>query len=179
MDRLDELLAESRPRVTPPVSLGSVTARVTARRRRGLILAGVVTLSVASGTAAVAGNTPLDDRVDYSLSGDQPEHNDHAWEMDITGLDGAFHCIGGIVVLPATERPEYNEADYLAAKKFIQDGDWSELEPDRSLLNPGQRGTAEELAITVDKTMSNTALTESGLPLTSIMTRGTAECSPK
>lgn len=132
-------------------------------------------LSLAGGTAAAAGNGTLEDIVDALLG----HPSDHAWEMDITGADGTFRCMGGIVVMPDTTRAEYNEADYLAAKEFIQNHDWSDLKPDPSLLHERERGNAEQLAMTVDRSMSQRALVGSGLPLTSISVRGTAECEPK
>ena len=179
MNRLDELLAESKPHVAPTAAAGAVTARVTTpTRRRGFIIAGLVTLSLAGGSAAVAGTGPLDDLIDYYLSGDVPQHNDHAWEMDITGTDGTLHCIGGIVVMPATSKPGYVEADYLAIKQFVQDHDWTDLQPNPSLLHVGQQGTAEELAISADRQMIEVAQ-DAGYVVTSISTRGTAQCSPK
>lgn len=176
MDTLDELLAESRPHVAPSAALDAVTASIaTPSRKRGLIIAGLVTLSLAGGTAAVAGNGPLDDLIDYYLNG---ESNDHAWEMDITGTDGTMHCVGGIVVMPANFKPEFVEADYLAIKHWVQDHDWSNLQPDPTLLHPGQRGTAEQLAITADRSMIVVAQ-EAGYTVESITTRGTATCEPK
>jgi hypothetical protein len=177
MDQLDDLLAASSPRVAPSREVDRVTTHVTRkRRRRGLVIAGLVTLSLGTATAAIATDLPIDAIINYYLNGHQ---NDHAWAMDITGDDGTFYCMGGIVVLPDTSRAEYNEADYLAAKAFIQNQDWSDLKPDPSLLHERERGTAEQLAMTVDRSMSQTALLESGLPLTSIHVQGTAQCEPK
>ena len=179
MDDLDTLLAESAPRVAASSELDRITSRVTARHpRRGLIVAGIVALSLGGGTAAMAGTGTLDDIVDLYLSGDQPRHNDHAWEMDITGVDGTLHCYGGIVVMPFDTKPGYVEAHYLAIKQFVQDHDWTDLQPDPSLLHPGQRGTAEQLAITADRHMIVVAQ-EAGFTVDSITTRGTAECKPK
>ncbi len=179
MDHLDDLLASSAPQHPRSTALDRVTNRVTARRpRRGLIVAGIVALSLGTATAAAAGNGTLDDLVDYYLSGDKPYHNDHAWEMEITGADGTFDCIGGIVVLPADDKSDFVYADYLAVKDFIQDHDWSDLQPDPSLLHERQRGTAEQLAITADRSMTRLAEAE-GYPLSSIHTRGFAECYPK
>jgi hypothetical protein len=176
MDRLDELLAESRPQVAPAATLAAVTAAVTRRRpRRGLVIAGIVTLSLAGGTAAAATTGPLGDLIDSYLNG---HPNDHAWEMDITGTDGTMHCIGGIVVLPATEKPTYVEADYLAIKRFVEQHDWAGLEPDPSLLHDGQEGTAEQLAITADRHMIEVAV-QAGYTTDSIYTQGAAECSPR
>ena len=179
MDHLDRLLADSAPSVPVSAELDRITSRVTARRaRRGLIVAGIVALSLGGGTAAVAGTGTLDDLIDQYLSGDKPEHNDHAWEMDITGVDGEFHCIGGIVVMPATYKPDFVEADYLAIKQFVQDHDWSDLDPDPSLLHSTQHGTAEELGVTADRHMIVVAQ-EAGFTVDSITTRGTAECTPR
>ena len=176
MDRLDELLVESRPRVGRVAALEAVTAAVAKRRaRRGVIIAGIVTLSLTGATAAAATTGPLGDLIDYYLNG---ESNDHAWEMDITGTDGTQHCIGGIVVMPFTSKPGYTEASYLAIKRFVQNHDWSDLQPNPSLLNEGQLGTAEQLAVTADRTMIVIAQ-EAGYSVDSITTRGTAQCSPK
>jgi hypothetical protein len=175
MDRLDELLTESRPRVTPSTALDPVTTRITARRRRGLVIAGVVTLSLAGGSAAAAGTGTLDDLVNYYLNG---RSNDHAWEMDITGTDGTQHCIGGIVVEAQKNNPGYSEAEYLAIKAWVQNHDWSDLQPDRSLLHDGQRGTAEQLAITADRHMMVEAQA-AGFDLASVSTGGTATCWPR
>ena len=176
MNHLDELLAESRPRVAPSAALDAVTTHVlTPRRRRGLAIAGLVTLSLAGGTvAATAGTGPLDALIDYYLNG---QSNDHAWEMDITGTDGLHHCIGGIVVMPHTTKPGYSEASYLAIKNFVQTHDWTDLEPDPSLLHAGQRGTAEQLAITADRSMIAIAQ-KAGYSVDSISTMGTATCEP-
>ncbi len=179
MDRLDDLLTASAPRVAASAELDRVTTRITTRRpRRGLVIAGLVTLSLAGGTAAIAGTKPIDDLVNYYLSGDQPRHNDHAWEMDITGVDGEFHCWGGIVVMPATTKDTYDEASYLAIKGFVQEHDWSDLQPNPELLHDHQRGTAEQLAITADRDMIEIAVAE-GYSTDSITTRGVAECEPK
>jgi len=178
MTELDDLLQASAPRVAPSTAIDGVTRRVTRKPRAALVVAGVVALSLAGGTAAVAGNGPLDALIDYYLSGDKPEHNDHAWEMDITGVDGEFHCIGGIVVMPATDKPDYVEADYLAIKSFVQTHDWSDLQPDPSLLLERQTGTAEQLATTADRRMIEVAVA-AGYTLESISTRGTATCEPK
>jgi len=184
MDDLDSLLADSAPRVPASSELDRITRRVTTRTpKRTLIVAGIVALSLGGGTAAMAGTGTLDDLVDYYLSGqnvgaNQPYHNDHGWEMDITGVDGEFHCFGGIVVLPFDSKPEYVEAHYLAIKQFVQEHDWSDLQPDPSLLNEGQSGTAEQLAITADRRMIAVAQ-EAGFTVDSITTRGFAECAPK
>ena len=181
MNELDELLDRSAARpFAVNAELDRVVNRVVVRRRstRALAVAGVVVLLLGGGTAAMAGTGTLDDIVDYYLSGSEPEHNDHAWEMDITGVDGTFHCVGGIVVMPLHNRPEYVEASYLAIKQFVQDHDWSDLQPDPSLLRPGQDGTAEQLAITADRHMIVVAQ-EAGYTLESITTRGTAQCQLK
>lgn len=176
MDRLDELLAESRPRVAPAATLAAVTATVMRpRQKRGFIIAGALALSLAGGTAAAATTGPLGDLIDYYLNG---HPNDHAWEMDITGTDGTMHCIGGIVVLPAPEKSTYVEADYLAIKRFVEHYDWTDLEPDPSLLHSWQKGTAEQLAITADRHMIEVAV-DAGYTTDSIYTQGAAECSPK
>ena len=179
MDQLDTLLAQSAPRVAASAELDRITSVVTHRKsRRVLIVAMIVGLSLGGATAAAAGTGTLDDIVDYYLSGDIPRHNDHAWEMDITGVDGTQHCYGGIVVMPFDSRPDYSEADYLAIKQFVQEHDWSDLQPDPSLLHAGQRGTAEQLAITADRHMIVLAQ-EAGFTVDSITTRGFAECAPK
>lgn len=178
MNELDELLAASAPRVASSTELARVTNRVTLRRgRRGAIIAGLVALSLGGTTAAAAGTGTIDAIVDYYLSGDQPRHNDHAWEMAITGADGTFHCYGGIVVMPAESKAGYVEADYLAVKQFVQNHDWTDLTPDPALLHPRDRGTAEQLAITADRTMTATA-ERAGLSLSSVEVRGYAECTP-
>ena len=174
MTDLDDLLQASAPRVAPNAAIDGVTRRVTRRPRAGLVVAGVVALSLAGGTAAVAGNGPLDALIDYYLNGNA---NDHAWEMDITGVDGDFHCIGGIVVLPAPDKSTYVEADYLAIKGFVQHHDWSGLQPEPSLLHDWQTGTAEQLAITADRQMIEVAVA-SGYTTDSITTQGTATCEP-
>jgi hypothetical protein len=179
MDQLDTILASTAPPVPPSSELDRITSRVTSRQsRRALIVAGIVALSLGGGTAAMAGTGTLDDLIDYYLSGDAPRHNDHAWEMDITGVDGTLHCYGGIVVMPFDTKPNYVEADYVAIKQFVQDHDWSDLEPDPSLLHPGQRGTAEQLAITADRNMIVVAQ-QAGFTVESITTRGFAQCDPK
>jgi hypothetical protein len=96
--------------------------------------------------------------------------------MDITGVDGTLNCIGGIVIMPNTERPEFTQASYLAIKKFVQDNDWSDLQPDPELLHEWQPGTAEQLAITADRNMIEIALDE-GYTTDSISTRLTATCT--
>lgn len=173
MDHLDRLLASSAPVLQNGTELDRVTTRIATRRPRrwGLVVAGLVALSLGTGTAAMAGNGTLDELVDYYLHG---QANDHAWEMDITGVDGTFNCYGGIVVMPH-DRPEFVEADYLAIKNFVQEHDWSDLQPDPSLLHPGQRGTAEQLAITADRHMIEVARA-AGYSVTSITTLGTAQC---
>lgn len=176
MDQLDALLNNSKPHVAPSAALDAVTTTITRpQRKRGFVIAGLVTLSLAGGTAAVAGNGPLDDLIDFYLNG-QP--NDHAWEMYITGVDGTQHCVGGIVILPTDYREDYVEADYLAIKRFVQNYDWSDLEPNPALLHPGQRGTAYQLAITADRNMIVIA-EAAGYTVSSISTQGTATCWPK
>ena len=179
MDELDDLLTASAPRVAPSAELARVTNRVTARRgRRALIVAGIVALSLGGATAAAAGTGTLDEIIDYYLSPDGQLHNDHAWEMDITGADGIFHCRGGIVVMPADSKADFIEEDYLAVKKFVQNHDWSDLRPNPALLHERDRGTAEQLAITADRNMTTTA-EKAGLSLSSVEVRGYAECLPK
>jgi hypothetical protein len=175
MTDLDDLLQASAPRVASSATLHDVTRRLTRRPRTGIVVAAVAALSLAGGTAAAAGTGALDDVIDYYLNGNA---NDHAWEMDITGVDGEFHCIGGIVVLPAPDKPDYRESDYLAIKKFVQDHDWTDLRPDPGLLHTGQTGTAEQLAITADRRMIEVAV-DAGYTTDSISTLGTATCEPK
>jgi hypothetical protein len=179
MDPRDTLLAQCAALVAPCADVARPTPRVSAQRaRRGSIFAGIVALSLGGGTAAMAGTGTLDDLIDYYLSGDIPRHNDHAWEMDITGVDGTLHCYGGIVVMPLTSDPDYVEAHYLAIKQFVQEHDWSELNPDPGLLRAGQKGTAEQLAITADRHMIEVAQ-DAGFAVDSITTRGFAQCDPK
>jgi hypothetical protein len=185
MNSLDDLLRRSAPpsyAVEP--ELDRVTNRITRPRLRRRSITAVVVLVMALGgaTAAAAGTGTLDEIVDYYLggggaNGDDVQHNDHAWEMDITGTDGPHHCFGGIVVMHS-HGPHSVEAEYLAIKQFVQDHDWTDLEPDRSLLRADQEGTADQLAITADRHMMVVAQLE-GFDLSNVSTRGTAQCFPK
>lgn len=175
MDRLDDLLAASAPRVAPSRELDRVSGRVTRRPRAGLVIAGVTALTLAGGTAAIATDLPLDELINSMLNGQQ---NDHAWEMDITGVDGTFHCMGGIVVMPERGKSTFTEENYLAIKEFVQDHDWSDLAPDPTLMHDWQKGTAEQLAVSADRSMIEIAV-EAGYSTDSISTQGTAQCEPK
>lgn len=171
MTHLDELLTTSAPRVAPSAQLDGVTRRLTRGPRRGVLVAGLVALSLGGATAAAAATGAFDDLVDDQLGGPA----DYAWQMQIEGSDGVHTCYGGILVFKNEGNPGYLEANYLAIKQFVQQHDWSDLQPDPSLLHANQRGTAEELAITADRHMIVVAQ-EAGFTLESISTRGTATC---
>jgi hypothetical protein len=171
MTHLDELLTASAPRIAPADELDELTRRLTRRPRHGALVAGFVALSLGGATAAAAAAGAFGDLVDDQLGGPA----DYAWQMQIEGSDGVHTCYGGILVFKNEGNPDYIEANYLAIKEFVQQHDWSDLQPDRSLLRPNQSGTAEELAVTADRHMIVVA-EEAGFTLESISTRGTATC---
>ena len=171
MTHIDELLTASAPRVAPTTRLDVVTRRLTRRPRRGVVIAGLVALSLGGATAAAAATGAFGDLVDDQLGGPA----DYAWQMQIEGSDGVHSCYGGILVFKNEGNPDYTEANYLAIKNFVQQHDWSDLQPDPSLLRPNQSGTAEQLAVTADRHMIVVAQ-EAGFTLESISTRGTATC---
>jgi hypothetical protein len=155
--------------------LAAVTTRITRHRRvprRGIVAAGVIALVLGGSTAAAAATGLFSDMVDDNLG--QHADADFVIEIEVRGV--TYTCWGGVAVMPFYNRPgsTYSEEDYLAAKHYIQDHDWSDLKPDPSLLG-NRPATAEQLAITAARSMIE-IMQQDGLGVESITTRGTANC---
>ena len=161
------------PRVS--AELADVTNRITRHRRlphRRLAVAATVALLLGGATAAGAATGLFGDLVDDRLG----QHADADFVIEIEVRGDTYTCWGGIAVMPFYNRPgsTYSEEDYLAAKEFVQEHDWSDLKPDPSLLG-SRPATAENLAVTAARSMIET-MVDSGLTTDSITTRGYAEC---
>jgi len=154
--------------------LAAVTSSITGPRRlprRGLAIGAIVAIVLGGSTAAAAATGLFGDLVDDRLG--QHADADFVIEIEVGGVE--YTCWGGIAVMPYdyADKP-FSQEEYLAAKEFIQVHDWSDLEPDPSLLG-GRPATAENLAVTAARSMIE-IMVDSGLTTDSISTRGTAEC---
>ena len=178
MDPVTDHLDSSAPpslsaRPAVAAELAAVTNRIAIRRRirrRGVVAISVIGLVLGGATAAAAGTGLFGDLVDDHLG----QHADADFVIEIEVRGETYTCWGGIAVMPMPSKADYEYENYLAAKRYIQDHDWSDLQPDPSLLM-GRPGTAEELAVTAARSMIET-MRHDGLGVESISTRGTAEC---